>query len=639
MARVVDGQPSVPLQRGVRKWGQLLATQRAGIKLYQWLWLLFCVGVALAITTPRVLNRPVVYVAQAETRFAAERYGGLYVDDAPGPDFQVAQADATNAFKQRFLDAGELRFSSPNFRVEYIPQEPGVVHVRGIAPIPTEAQELADQGAAELVRQIRAAGGREVLRNLLGWEQGVALDGGPPDNQFQIYLRDIIKLGAFPLNRDIEPIAETRLSVADLLPEEQNDLTRALESRYDLWTFEINTRNATLDAACGTTNLARAFATAAREAALDTCAAANEDVARELAARDQAIARRGAIEAALRYLLTVQGTEFAPDAPGAVQRVPATLPTDPEPRYIVVTLALAIVVGLTFGGIGVTIDRTAGVMPKIHELWTYRELIKNLVLRDLRVRYKGSALGYLWTQLAPLLMMLIFWVVFSAVFASPIAMFPIFLIVALLPWNYCAEATLGGTRSVLDNANLIKKVFFPREVLPLVSVCSSLVNFLLSLPMLFLVMTVVQLFYPPLNGQLNFAWTVAYLPVLLLIQTLFLAGVAFFLGALAVFFRDTVHLVGILVQFWFFLTPIFYSIDGLVSGVFARALRWFNPMASIVEFYREILYGNTVGIDQIPQPALPAPDSVLRVLVTSLLVLAIGYWFFQRSSRQFGEEI
>jgi lipopolysaccharide transport system permease protein len=339
-------------------------------------------------------------------------------------------------------------------------------------------------------------------------------------------------------------------------------------------------------------------------------------------------------------------TPFDPALVSSAYRSAPAAPGSEIPRRIGALLALATLVGLVLGGIGVAVDRSAGVMPKLRELWGYRELIRNLVLRDLRVRYKGSALGYIWTQLAPLLMMGVFWFVFSFIQPQQIAMFPVFLIVGLLPWNFCNEAVAGGARSVIDNANLIKKVFFPREVLPLVSVCSSLVNYLLSLPMMFLVMAVVQLLYPPLREQgrlLNFAPTIAYLPVLIGIQMLFLAGVALFMSALAVHFRDFVHLIGILLQFWFFLTPVVYSLDVLrvtIGGVaLAQVVRWLNPMASLIEFYREILYGNTVPGSQVPTPGLPALTSVLRVLITALVVLAFGYWFFQRRSGQFGEEI
>jgi lipopolysaccharide transport system permease protein len=623
-------------------WAGALARQRGPLRTYQWLWLLLCTAGALLVAAPRVLLQPVIFQAQAETRFDMARYGGLYRDGSSGPDFVIARDDATEALRQRFLAQRELRFGLPDFRVEYIPAEPGVVQVRGVAPSAAEARMLADQGAEELVRQIRAAGGREVLRNLLGWELVVALRGEGPASRFQEDLRAIIARDAFPLSRRIEPVSQ-RIDVANLPPEEQNDLTRALEARYDLWTFEINTRNTAIDTACGTAGVT---AERERQARLGECAARNVSVGQELAARDQALDRREAIAAALDYMRTQQRAVFAPDAPGSVRRVAAVLPDAPLPRYILPLLALAALVGLMFGGAGVAVDRSAGVMPKLNELWSYRELIRNLVLRDLRVRYKGSALGYLWTQIAPLLMMLVFWFVFSFIQPNGVAMFPIFLIVGLLPWNMCSEAIMGGARSVIDNANLIKKVFFPREVLPLVSVLSSLLNYLLSLPVMFLVMAIVQLLYQPLRDQdrlFNFSWTIAYLPVLIAIEALLLAGLALFMSALAVRFRDFVHLIGILIQFWFFLTPVVYSlggIDRMVGGVpLAQLIRWANPMASLIEFYREILYGNTVGMNQIPTPGLPALTGVLRVLVTALVILALGYWFFQRRSGQFGEEI
>lgn len=324
------------------------------------------------------------------------------------------------------------------------------------------------------------------------------------------------------------------------------------------------------------------------------------------------------------------------DAPGAAHRVAAAPPAAAEPRYIPQLIGLAALFGLLLGAVGVWVDRSAGVMAKAEELWRYRELIRNLVLRDLQARYKGSALGYLWTQLAPLGMMLVFVLVFSLLMPSGVAQFPVFIIVALLPWNYTAEAVISGTRSVLDNAALVKKVYFPREVLPLVAVGSSLLNYLLSLPMMFLVMAFVQLMD---LGRLNFSWSFAYLPVLIIIQTTLLAGMALLFSALAVFFRDIVHLMGIAVNLWFFLTPVIYPLSTLGDGLATRLVRWLNPMASMVEFYREVLYGAAVAADQIPTPGVPALSSVLRVAVTALLMLAAGYWLFQRVSRRFGEEI
>jgi lipopolysaccharide transport system permease protein len=624
---------SSPTRARLEQWGRVLAAQRAGLRLYQWLWLLLCVVAALVVVTPRLLSQPVVYQAVAEARFDEQRYSGLYAEQngVPQHDLQVALGDATETLRQRTLARRDLRFGSPTFDITYVPREAGSVYVQGIGSTAQEARQLANAGAEELIRQVRAAGGREVLRNLLGWEMVAALHGEATSTQFQQYLRDIIENTAFPMSRPIEPVSE-RINVGDLPLEEQRDLARALEARYDLWTFAINQRNSALDAACNTQAIIN---TAQREQALQACAEGNPAVAAELAARNRAIQSRRTIETALRYLLDTHSLTFEPDVPAAAYRVAASLPQEPVARHSGLILLLAAVLGLAFGAVGVAVDRAAGVMPKLRELWTYRELVRNMILRDLRTRYKNSTLGYVWTQLAPLLMMLIFLFVFTLLIPQGIALFPVFLIVALLPWNFCAEAVMGGTRSVIDNANLINKVFFPREVLPLTSVLSSLVNYLLSLPMMFLVMAVTQWL---ILGRLNFSWTFAYLPVVLIVQTLFLVGVVFFLSALAVFFRDTVHLIGILIQFWFFLTPIFYSLD-IIGEPLARVIRWINPMASLVDFYRDILYGNTVPIGQIPTPGLPALDSVLRVVVTTVVLLALGYWFFQRNSGRFGEEL
>ncbi len=575
---------------------------------------------ALAVTMPRTLSQPLVYLAIAEVHFDIQRYSGLYENGKPGRDFEIALKDAAENQRQQRLAQRDLRFGSPAYRVNYLPQAAGLVQVQGVGATATEAQTLANTGAEQLVRQIRAAGGREVLRNLLGWEMVSALREEKPASIFQNHLRTIIERNAFPMSRPLEPIS-ARISIENLSSEEQNDVTRALEARYDLWTLEINTHNATLDLLCQTT--------------VQPCWANSLAVQQEGEVRNRAIERRQAIDVAIAYMLKAQGMSFQPDKQSSVYRVVAPLPLNPIPRHTGLLLILAVFLGLTFGLAGIAVDRSAGVMLKLRELWSYRELIRNLVVRDLQVRYKGSALGYLWTQLAPLLMMLIFLFVFTILMPSGIALFPVFLLSALLPWNFCSEAVMSGARSVIDNANLIKKVFFPREVLPLVSVFSSLLNYLLSLPMMFFVMALTQMLA---LGHLNFSWTFAYLPILLLIETLFLIGVAFFLSALAVFFRDIVHLVGIFVQFWFFLTPVFYSLENIGSPL-ARLVRWLNPMASLIEFYREILYGNTVGTGMIPTPGLPALDSVLRVFLTTLLVLASGYWFFQRHSEHFGEDL
>lgn len=594
------------------------------LRVYQWLWLLLCLVGALAAALPRILTQPVIYRAGAELNLDVNgRYRELYSDGAPDTDFFNVQWIALEALRTRFPALG-----APTTSVRFTPRPDGSISVFADAADPIAAQRLADDAAETLARSARAAGGREILRNLLGWELNVALQGQLAGTPFQGYLREMIRTTAFPLNRPVEPNPQ-QLTIEQLTAEDLSDLARALEvrelqiSRMELPALEEQRRNAS--------------------------GAALEQLDRDQRRLNESLQ---AIRDGLRYLYQARDAVFAPDArSGAYRSSRATLPAASEDRRILELTVLAVLFGLAFGVAGVALDRSAGVLPKLRELWSYRELMRNLVLRDLRARYKGSALGYLWTQLAPLLLMTVFWVVFSFFLDTNIAMYPIFLIVGMLAWNYCAEAVNGGARSVLDNANLIKKVFFPREVLPLVSVLSSLVNYLLSLPMMFVLIIIVQLWYAPLGqgaatagqmfpppGGLHISWTIAYLPVLLVIQTIFLAGVTLFLSALAVFFRDAIHLIGILVQFWFFLTPVVYSFENVGHST-ARIIRWLNPMASLVEFYREILYGNTVGVGQIPTPGLPALTSVLRVLLTTIVVLAVGYWFFQRNSGKFGEEI
>lgn len=602
---------STPLAALQARLQRTLTAQHGGLRLYQWLWLLFCVLAALAIAAPRILLQPLVYTAGASVQVdAAGRYSELYTAGAPDADYLAVQQIAIELLRAEYPELG-----SPTLNVAFTADSSGLVTIAATAATPLAARNLANDAAEALARSVRGAGGREILRNLLGWELVTALQGQPPPTPFAAWLRQIIRTSAFPLNRPVEPVAE-QITVAQLAPEELSDLTRALEIReLQLSRFELPQLQRELPTANG---------------------AAAEQLERDLRRLNEGLQ---AIRGALDYLYTGFAAQFQPDFASDVYRSSvATLPQTPVDRRIPWLIGLAILGGLVFGAAGVAVDRTAGVMPKLREIWGYRELIRNLVLRDLRARYKGSALGYLWTQLAPLMLMLVFWLVFSIFFQAPIAMFPIFIIVALLPWNYCAEAVIGGTRSVLDNANLIKKVFFPREVLPLVSVLSSLLNFVLSLPMLFLVMAVVQLFYAPLEGRLNFSWTFSYLPVLMIIQTIFLAGVTLLLSALAVFFRDVVHLIGIFMQFWFFLTPVVYSLD-VIDPALARVVRWLNPMASLVEFYRDILYGNAVTSGLIPTPGIPALDSVLRVLLTALAMAAFGYWFFQRQSARFGEEL
>lgn len=253
--------------------------------------------------------------------------------------------------------------------------------------------------------------------------------------------------------------------------------------------------------------------------------------------------------------------------------------------------------------------------------------MRNLVARDLKVRYKNSALGIIWSMLNPLGMMLVFTLVFTVLIPNnTVERFPIFLLCGLLPWNWFTGSLMGSVYSVVNNAPLVKKVFFPREVLPISVVLSNLMHFLIALVVLFAMMLVFQ---TPLTQ-----WALL-LPIVIAIQLMFTLGLAFCLSAINVYYRDTAQIIEVLLLAWFFLTPVFYSMDvvpqqAVVLGVMLPVQRLayiLNPMASLIASYRIILYNG----------APPALDFFLRTLVTALVFLALGYLFFQRASRNFGE--
>ena len=269
------------------------------------------------------------------------------------------------------------------------------------------------------------------------------------------------------------------------------------------------------------------------------------------------------------------------------------------------------------------------ILRHLRELWQYRELIRNLVVRDLKVRYKNSVLGITWSLLSPVLMMVVYTTFFTIFLRrDEIPHYSVFLLCGLLPWNFFIDSVIQATGSVVGNAHLIKKVYFPRAVLPVSIVLANLVNFLIALPILFIL---------ALISGAPLTWWALLLPITILIQAAFIVGLAFFLATLNVFYRDTQHILGVLMLAWFFLTPVFYPIrdvpqQATVLGITFDAQLWLrrlNPMASIIASYRDLLYwGAPTGL-----------DFLLRTAVTVLVVLVVGYLVFLRYSPRFGEEV
>jgi lipopolysaccharide transport system permease protein len=255
----------------------------------------------------------------------------------------------------------------------------------------------------------------------------------------------------------------------------------------------------------------------------------------------------------------------------------------------------------------------------VGEAVRYRGLVRNLVARDLKVRYRNSILGFLWCLLNPLMMMAVFTFVFTVLMRSNIPNYPVFVLIGILAWNFHQTAVMSAATSIVSNAALILKVYFPREVLPIAAVLSNAVNFALAL---------IALFAMIFAFRIHLSATVLLLPAVMLVQITFAAAVALFLAALTVFFRDVEIIMETVMLAWFFLTPVVYRMQDLFPA-YSRLMYIANPMASIIEAYRDILY----------RGGMPGLDFLGRTFLESVVLLAAAYLFFRRCARRFGEEL
>ena len=252
------------------------------------------------------------------------------------------------------------------------------------------------------------------------------------------------------------------------------------------------------------------------------------------------------------------------------------------------------------------------------ELWAYRELLYFLTWRDIKVRYKQTVLGAAWAILQPVLTMVVFSLFFGKLAGIPSdgLPYPIFAFAALVPWQFFAYGLTQSSNSLVGSSNLLKKVYFPRLVIPISSILSGAIDFLLA----FLVLFGMMVFWgiPP-------TWNVVWLPLLLLLTLLTSLGVGLWLAALNVRFRDIRYTVPFLVQLWLFLTPIAYP-SSLVPPAW-RTLYALNPMVGVVEGFRWAL----LGVSSAPGPM------VLVSALVSLLLLVSGTLYFRRMEQTFAD--
>jgi lipopolysaccharide transport system permease protein len=257
---------------------------------------------------------------------------------------------------------------------------------------------------------------------------------------------------------------------------------------------------------------------------------------------------------------------------------------------------------------------------RLRELWDYRELLYFLTLRDIQVRYKQAALGVGWAVLQPLLTMIIFTVVFGrlANLQSDGIPYPVFSFTALLPWQLFSGALSRAGSSLVNNSQLITKIYFPRLVIPLSAVAAGLLDFGISLVVLFILMACYGI---------QLTWAVLWLPLLVLLALLTALAVGLWLSALNVQYRDVQHLIPFLVQAWMYASPVAYSTTLVPSGTW-RILYGLNPLAGVIQGFRWALLGST------------PPDGLFLVSIAVVLVLLVtGLLYFQRMESTFADVV
>lgn len=258
-------------------------------------------------------------------------------------------------------------------------------------------------------------------------------------------------------------------------------------------------------------------------------------------------------------------------------------------------------------------------MRRARELLRYHEMIVNLVKRELRGRYKGSILGFMWTFINPLCQIIVYTIVFSLIVRSDLDKFYVYMITGMIPWLFFDNSIRMGSGCIRYQGDMVKKIYFPREVLPVATVTANFINMLFCFIIVFLV-----LFVSGVGISLKALFC---LPLIMMVEYVMVLGFTLIISAGTVFFKDLEHIVNVLLMAWIYLTPILYpitSVPGKLSWIFKL-----NPMTYIIEAYHAVLYWKTV----------PTAVVMSRAIVAATVVLILGEFVFARLDDNFAEEL
>ncbi len=280
---------------------------------------------------------------------------------------------------------------------------------------------------------------------------------------------------------------------------------------------------------------------------------------------------------------------------------------------------------------------------ELRELWRFRELLASMVERELRIRYKNSFLGFLWSLLNPLIIVLVMTFVFRNFVGIQTPNLSAYILAAYLPYLFFQMSILDSSQSVLASVQLIKKIYFPREILPLASILSNFVHFLLALVVFFGYLIVIYLRDPRIP---TIQPTVAYLPLVVLINFALAAGLGLILSALNTFYEDVKYIATILLYVLFFLCPIMYFSENVFAwsaassdGGLRYTLYHLNPVAMLCTAYRKVLVApQAVELNGVRYDPLPLDWGLLGICAAvSVCTLWYGYWLFNRMKWRFVE--
>lgn len=251
------------------------------------------------------------------------------------------------------------------------------------------------------------------------------------------------------------------------------------------------------------------------------------------------------------------------------------------------------------------------------ELYKYRELLKSNVKKEIRGKYKGSILGILWSFINPLLQTLVYTIVFSFIMRNTMDNYLIFVITGIIPWNFIITVISQGTNTILVNGGIVKKVYFPREILPISITTSGLVNFFISC-------VIIMAFV--IGSGIGLSWLIIFLPLVAIIQYIFTLGIIFILSAVDVYIRDTEYIVNFILNMAFYATPVLYTTDMFKSYEWILNL---NPLTHILNGYRDIFY----------YQQLPDFQALGIIALLSIVLCFFGYKIFKKLERGFAEEL